>query len=219
MHHPENHFRDSHHRLHEALHGIGRQRGPGRPGFGPRGFMGGSGPDGRNFRTGRKLAAPDLQLVLLALLEERPSHGYELIKTLEERSGGFYSPSPGMVYPALTYLEEIGYATVEAEGAKKLYRITQDGTAHLDRHRSEAAATLAQLERIGQRMGDVRRAWSGDAGGGEPSEDEDFGSGELRQARHDLRRALHDKRRASPEEQRRIIDILRRAASEIQGRS
>ena len=69
------------------------------------GFGGGMGMGGRAFRAGRRLASGDLQLVLLALLAERASHGYELIKALEERSGGFYSPSPGMVYPALTWLE------------------------------------------------------------------------------------------------------------------
>ena len=56
---------------------------------------------GRAFRAGRRLASGDLQLLLLALLAEKPSHGYELIKAIEQRSGGFYVPSPGMVYPAL----------------------------------------------------------------------------------------------------------------------
>src|SRR5215471_1749705 len=66
---------------------------------------------GGRFRVGRKLGSEELQLVILALLAENPSHGYELIKVLEERSSGFYSPSPGMVYPALTYLEEVNYAS------------------------------------------------------------------------------------------------------------
>lgn len=56
------------------------------------------------FTSGRKFEAVDLQLVILALLAERPAHGYELIKTIEERSGGFYTPSPGVIYPALTYI-------------------------------------------------------------------------------------------------------------------
>ncbi len=71
-----------------------------------RGFKGGM--FGGGFRTGRKFDAADLQLIILALLSEQPRHGYELIKTLEERSGGFYVPSPGVIYPALTYLEETG---------------------------------------------------------------------------------------------------------------
>src|SRR5215471_3540767 len=94
-----------------------------RPGFGVFGAMGGRGFGWHGFRAGRKLGGDDLQLLILALLADRPFHGYEIIRALEERSGGFYSPSPGMVYPALTYLEEIGYASVESEGAKKLYRI------------------------------------------------------------------------------------------------
>src|ERR1700723_824874 len=82
----------------------------------------GGGPGGRGFGMGRKLPSADLQLLILQLLAEKPRHGYEIIKALEERSKGFYVPSPGMVYPALTYLEEIGHATVEADGARKLHR-------------------------------------------------------------------------------------------------
>src|SRR5271170_7225034 len=90
---------------------MGRHRGG--HGFGrfSAGFGGPFGRGGPGFTSGRKFAAADLQLLILALLAEKPSHGYEIIKALDERSGGFYSPSPGMVYPALTYLEEIGHAT------------------------------------------------------------------------------------------------------------
>src|SRR5262244_3974089 len=110
------------------------------------GFAGAMGMGGRAFLAGRRLASGDLQLVLLALLAERASHGYELIKALEERSGGFYSPSPGMVYPALTWLEEVGYASVAAEGVKKLYSITDAGRAYLDENRETAETMLRQLE-------------------------------------------------------------------------
>ncbi len=82
----------------------------------------GGGMGGRPFGMGRKLASVDLQLLILGLLAEKPRHGYEIIKALDERSKGFYIPSPGMVYPALTYLEEIGHATVEADGSRKLYQ-------------------------------------------------------------------------------------------------
>ena len=77
------------------------------------------------------MGSVDLRLVLRTLLAERPSYGYELIKALEDRSGGFYSPSPGMVYPALTWLEEVGYAAVTAEGSKKLSAITDAGRDYL----------------------------------------------------------------------------------------
>src|SRR5579864_6188651 len=112
------------------------------------GFTGGGfGPGGRAFWAGgRKLASGDLQLVLLALLAERPSHGYELIRALEERSAGFYTPSPGMIYPALTYLEEMQHATVMVEGTRKLYELAPAGRDRLERHRPEAEAVMRQLE-------------------------------------------------------------------------
>src|SRR6202035_618621 len=91
-------------------HCIGRHRG--HHGFGHfgRGFMEGGG-------MGGKLASGDLQLLILKLLDEKSRYGYEIIKELDERSKGFYVPSPGMVYPALTYLEELGHAAVAADRA------------------------------------------------------------------------------------------------------
>src|SRR5215469_2631655 len=132
-------------------HGRGRHR-EGFRGFGGKGFGGGPGFDDESFRRGRKLGAEGLQLLLLHLLGEKPSHGYELIKALDERSSGYYVPSPGMVYPALTYLEELGYARIEAEGAKKLYHPTEEGRAHLAENRAHVEAILEQLERIGRKM-------------------------------------------------------------------
>src|SRR6202142_3333657 len=125
------------HRHHHFPHFFGRHGG-GRGFAGRFGgwFADGGDLGGRGFGMGRKLASADLQLLILELLAEKPRHGYEIIKALEERSKGFYVPSPGMVYPALTYLEEIGYATVVAEGARKLYHITADGQAQLDENRS-----------------------------------------------------------------------------------
>src|SRR6202050_330582 len=138
------------HRGHERLHDEVREYYMGRHGrrFGhfAGGFTGGMGMGGRAFRAGRRLASGDLQLVLLALLSERPSHGYELIKALEERSGGFYSPSPGMIYPALTWLEEVGYASVAAEGAKKLYTITATGQEYLSDNPESADAIVGHPE-------------------------------------------------------------------------
>jgi len=168
-----------------------------------------AGFDRTGFRTGRKLASDDLQLLLLALIAEKPSHGYDLIKLLEERSGGYYVPSPGMVYPALTYLEEAGYATVEPEGAKKLYRISEQGRAYLDQNRATVEALFSQLERIGHRMGDVRRAFAGD---------DDGDTNELRQAARELRRAVSERKHATAEESRRILEILRRATADITGK-
>jgi len=123
---------------------------------------------GGDFPGGRKLDAVDIQLVILALLAEQPAHGYELIKTIEERSGGFYTPSPGVIYPALTYLHEIGHTSVEQQGTRKLYSITPEGKAHLEANRANAEAILDALARIGGRMEQVREAFAGvgDSDGG-----------------------------------------------------
>ncbi len=201
----------AHHHHRGPFEFIGRRAGRGFGRF-MGGFVGGAGVDGPGFRTGRKLGSDELQLLLLALLAEKPGHGYELIKSLGERSGGFYSPSPGMVYPALTYLEEIGYARVEPEGAKKLYSLTPEGQAYFEQHKSEAEAIFSQMEAIGRRMADVRRAFSGD-------EDEALDPADIRQAVHGLKHALREKRRSSPEEQLRVAEILRRATAEIVGKA
>ncbi|MGC1523615.1 MAG: PadR family transcriptional regulator [Steroidobacteraceae bacterium] len=207
-----------HHRLH---HFFGRHHGGHGFGHFGRGFLGGD-MGGRAFGMGRKLASVDLQLLILGLLAEKPRHGYEIIKALDERSKGFYVPSPGMVYPALTYLEEIGHATVETEGARKLYRITETGKQHLEDHRDRAEALLGQFERVGDRMDRLRRAMHAEETGEGDFEDrrghERRGSRELMRARHDLKAALADKWDSPREEQQRIAEILKRATSEILGR-
>jgi len=199
----------------KKLFSIGRHRG-GR-GFGhfAAGFRGGAGFGDEGFRSGRKLGSADLQLLILSLLNERPSHGYELIKSLEERSKGFYSPSPGMIYPALTYLEEVGHATVESQGSKKLYRLTDGGREHLENNRIVVDAILAQIEQIGSRMDQVRRVFR--EGDGADGDDEGDGPGPrlLWQARRGLKAALHQKRGCSIEEARRVAAILEMASAEI----
>lgn len=83
-------------------------------------------------RGGRLLDYGELRLLILSLIAERPSYGYELIKAVEKRFAGSYTPSPGVLYPTLAWLEDIGYATVEAnEGNRKTYRITPEGQAYL----------------------------------------------------------------------------------------
>src|SRR5258708_8096914 len=148
-----------HHRFYQC---IGRHRGHG---FGPfgRAFMQGGGMGGRGFGMGRKLSSGDLQLLILKLLNEKSRYGYEIIKELDERSKGFYVPSPGMVYPALTYLEEIGHAIIEADGTRKLYHITEVGREHLKENRTLADSLFAQFERVGERVDRVRRAMNAGA--------------------------------------------------------
>ena len=123
-------WRDRRHARHERGHG----------GWGGPHWRGG----GR--RGGRVLDHGDLRLLVLQLLQEKPRHGYEIIKAIEERLGGAYSPSPGVVYPTLTLLEELGHAAVTAsEGAKKLYAATPDGSAWLA---ASQPAVAAMEERI-----------------------------------------------------------------------
>jgi DNA-binding PadR family transcriptional regulator len=96
---------------------------------------------------GRMFDHGELRLIILRLIGERPRHGYELIKAVEEMTGGAYSPSPGVVYPTLTMLEELGHATVEPrEGGKKHYTITAEGAAFLEASRRQVNAAFGRVE-------------------------------------------------------------------------
>ncbi|AMD47508.1 PadR family transcriptional regulator [Bordetella holmesii F627] len=155
--------------------------------------------------------------MLLALLELNPSHGYELIKAIGALSKAYYTPSPGMVYPALTYLEELGLVTVEPQGSKKRYHLTTDGLAHLSANRAQAELLLERLRHIGRKMEWMRQAWSAEPRQTGP-QGEDLATGwvpEFVEARQALRQALLLKSGASPAEQRRVAAILRRTAQEI----
>jgi DNA-binding PadR family transcriptional regulator len=91
----------------------------------------------------------DLKLVILRLLEEKPRHGYEIIKELEGRFGGAYSPSPGTVYPTLTLLEDMGFARVVPEdGGKKIYEITDEGRKHLAEHSTAVNDIFERISRF-----------------------------------------------------------------------
>jgi len=131
--------------------GGGRGRGGHRGGMG--GGMGGGNGDGHHRgggRRGRLFDQGDLRLIMLELIAEAPRHGYELIKSIEEKVGGAYSPSPGVIYPTLTLLEEMGFATVAAsDGARKLYAITGEGKAHLDTNRVTLDAIAQRMKQIG----------------------------------------------------------------------
>jgi len=103
---------------------------------------------------GRFFEQGQLRLVLLALIAEAPRHGYEIIKAIEERLGGGYSPSPGVIYPTLTLISELGYATVsETEGGRKLYTITDEGRAYLAENQAMVDAILARMDRASARSG------------------------------------------------------------------
>ena len=197
--------------------------GGGRPGF----FGGPFGGGGGGMRTARVLASSDLQLLILLLLSEKPRHGYEIIKAIEEHSSGVYTPSPGMVYPALTYLEETGYATATADGTKKLFNITPEGTAYLEQRRSAADEIWNRLALFGRKLAHFQRQYA---------EDEDvadhFGRGtsssvrgewqqmkaEFLGLRDELKAAIYEKLNSSLEEKKRVLQILRRTIDEIRGK-
>lgn len=197
---------------------------------------------GGNFRIGRMLASGDLRLVALYLIEQQPRHGYDLIKAIEEKSGGFYSPSPGIVYPALTFLEEAGYVTSQADGNKKLYTITEEGRAHLGDNREAVESTLNFLAKAGEQMNRFREFARADwPFGRDADQGPEFGNRpphrghgpgwgpagdadrdlkdvvpELNDARRDLKAAIKKARRGTEDQQRHAAEILKRAAAEIE---
>jgi len=165
-------------------HRFGRHRGGG--GFEPR--------EGRMFDSG------DLRLVILALVAEKPRHGYEIIKALEERVGGGYSPSPGVVYPTLTLIEEMGYATAaQDQGGRKLYTLTAEGEAFLAANRAQVDAIFARLDGANSdRRGEIAPLW---------------------RAMENLRMAVRlrvRRRAASPAEIQAVADALDAAAKAIE---
>lgn len=135
------------------------RRGWGWHGFGPAwvgfGWRGG----------GRRqwFDAGDMKYVILKLLKDKPRHGYEIMKQLEERLHGCYTPSPGTVYPTLQWLEDEGLVRATEENGKKVYEITQDGLKFLDDHRDVVEDIFDRVkhavdEVLGGGMADLNRA-------------------------------------------------------------
>jgi DNA-binding PadR family transcriptional regulator len=101
---------------------------------------------GRGGRIGRFLEHGDLRFVVLALIETQPRHGYELIRELEDRTGGAYRPSPGVIYPTLSMLEDEGFVRpAAAEGGRKLYEITEEGRGAMETQRDLVEAVFAKM--------------------------------------------------------------------------
>ncbi|MGE4432187.1 MAG: PadR family transcriptional regulator [Sphingobium sp.] len=101
----------------------------------------------------------ELRVLLLAMIAEQPRHGYELIKAIEERMGGSYSPSPGVIYPTLAWLDDMGYVRIDAEeGNRKRYRIEAEGKAFLTANRTAAENLLSRAGRGGPQGRDAAPA-------------------------------------------------------------
>lgn len=132
--------------LHRSRHGWGGRLG-----------HHGEGHERRHRRFGRFFEHGDLRWVVLALLDEQPRHGYELIKELEERTGGAYRPSPGVVYPTLALLEDEGFVRLAGgETGRKLYAISDEGRAELDKHRTTVEGLFAQMDEAARHAGPGR---------------------------------------------------------------
>lgn len=115
-------------------------------------------------RRRRQFDSSELRLVLLALISDAPRHGYDLIREIEERTGGAYAPSPGVVYPTLSVLTDQDFiAEQDSEGAKKLYAVTPAGEAHLAENADKVTELMGRLAELGvqrerSERGSVRRA-------------------------------------------------------------
>lgn len=105
-------------------------------------------------RAGRLFDHGELRFVVLHLIAEKPRHGYEIIKAIEDRTGGAYSPSPGVIYPTLTMLEELGYTALTEQDGKKLYALTEAGEAYLRENQRTADAVAARLAEAAAARGD-----------------------------------------------------------------
>jgi DNA-binding PadR family transcriptional regulator len=153
----------------------GRERGRFAMRGGPRGFSFGpggfhfefgDGPGGRGGGRGRRrmFEGGQLRLVLLKLIADEPRHGYELIKAIEELTDGHYAPSPGIVYPTLTMLEDMGLiAEKKSKDSKKVYEATDDGRAHLEENEEEVDELIDRLEGHGRRRSKGNRPEMGRA--------------------------------------------------------
>ncbi|WP_409581476.1 PadR family transcriptional regulator [Sphingopyxis sp. SE2] len=129
-------------------HGMHR----GGRGFSGRGFGGRHGhDDDGGARRRRMFDSGELRLVLLKLIADEPRHGYDLIRQIEELTGGAYAPSPGVIYPTLTLLDDMGLIeALQSEGAKKLFAITDAGRTEIEANVALAERLIARLTEIGE---------------------------------------------------------------------
>ena len=183
---------------------CGPRDGEGGRGFGRGPWSGGAWGRGGGHRGGHRGGRPfdqgDLRLLLLDLIAEKPRHGYELIKAIEQAMDGHYSPSPGVVYPTLTLLEETGLIAAETQGAKKLYSLTSEGQAALDTEAEAVKAAKGRMQSARERFGPPPAA-------------------EIGRAMQNLGSALAvrlSKGPLSKEELRRVTDVIDTAARGVE---
>ena len=168
-------------------------------GFGP-GKWGTWGPGKRGHRRTQMFESGEVKFVILRLVKEKPRHGYEIIKALEEKMGGCYTPSAGTVYPTLQLLEDQGYVRAVDTDGKKVYHITPEGERFLEEHKD-------RLEDIVDRVRDTVRDFAGGA------------MGELNGAFAQVGKATYRRAwRKGPDHPavKRVAELLRKAAEEIE---
>jgi DNA-binding PadR family transcriptional regulator len=166
-------------------------------------------------KKGMLLDSPEMRLIALHLLSQHPSHGYEIIKSVGKLTSGVYAPSPGMVYPTLTYIEKLSYATSDMQGGKKLFRITKEGTAFLTEHQGQLTEVLSRIDFLGRKMASMQQHMAQ-----EQMTDERWGAtgtenAAFRDLRHELKTVLFEKLNASEQEKGRIMKIMRNAIDTI----
>ena len=208
-----------HHRRHHcepSFEGQWAARRGWRGHFGPgKGGGGRHGGGGDMVRAGRMLAHGDLRLIALALIAEQPRHGYEIIKVLEDKTAGWYSPSPGIVYPTLTYLEEASYVTAQTEGTKKLYTITDEGRAYLEENRDFVDAVLERLSAIGEKVSRMRRHFDRDEYQRGDRDDRNRLPPLVRAAIDNLREVAAARLEDDADAEAKVVEVLARAAAEL----
>jgi DNA-binding PadR family transcriptional regulator len=125
--------------------------------WGPFSFDFGDGPDGsgrRGRRSRRMFESGELRLVLLKLIADEPRHGYDLIRAIEDMTGGEYAPSPGVIYPTLTLLQDMGLIEeAPGEGPRKAFQASDEGRAHLAEREEEVEALFERLRDLAPREG------------------------------------------------------------------
>jgi DNA-binding PadR family transcriptional regulator len=179
------HSRGGGHHSHFARGPFGH--GGGFDGFGSHGP--GRGGGGRGGRKRRLFDQSELQTLILSLITETPRHGYDLIKEMESISGGEYAPSPGVIYPALTFMEEQGVIGVtDAQASRKSYALTEEGRAQL-------AALGSDVDRLRKRLTDLAEAR------------ERIDPAPVRRALHSLRTAVFDRLSDKDADRARILEI------------
>lgn len=186
----------------EGFEGRGGRHGDrqgGRHGGGR--FGGGDGAGGPMRGRRRLFDAGELKLILLNLIAESPRHGYDLIRAIEALSGGAYAPSPGVVYPMLTLLADMELVAEQpGTGSRKLFGITEAGTAFLEQNRNEALDALGRLDILAKRA-------------------ERTDGAPIRRAMDNLKTALHNRLSSESTEADTILNVaalIDEAASKIE---